>query len=84
MHRRVAQTPPGVMTGSVRESTLHKYEYSATFRNNNAKADKKKIKAAAPTAEELDSELMKYMGNEQVAKTLDGELDEYFKSTETV
>ena len=49
------------------------------FRN---KTDKKKTKAAAPTAEELDMELMKYMGNEHVVKTLDGELDEYFKSAE--
>lgn len=45
--------------------------------------DKRKAKAAAPTADDLDSELMKYMGNEFVAKKLESELDDYFKSADT-
>ena len=47
------------------------------------KGDLRKAKAHAPTADELDSELAKYMGNEYVAKKLDAELDAYFKAGET-
>ncbi len=47
---------------------------------NNKKAGMRKAKAHAPTAEELDNELARYMGHEYVAKKLDEELDAYFKS----
>jgi hypothetical protein len=46
------------------------------------KTELRKAKARAPTAEELDSELAKYMGNEFVSKKLDDELDAYFKTSE--
>ena len=47
------------------------------------KGELRKAKAHAPTADELDNELMKYMGNEFVAKKLDSELDAYFRAGET-
>ena len=56
---------------------------SPMFRHHDKKtkkADMRKAKAHAPTAEELDSELARYMGHEYVAKKLDEELDAYFKS----
>lgn len=37
------------------------------------------MKAAAPTAEDLDNELMKYMGEDYQAKKLESELDSYFQ-----
>jgi hypothetical protein len=45
-----------------------------------SKGDRKKSRAAAPTAEDLNNELAKYMGEEYVAKKLDDELDSYFKA----
>ena len=53
------------------------------LRNNkkqNQKGDMRKAKAAAPTVDDLDNELMKYMGQEARAAKLDDELDAYFKA----
>ena len=49
-------------------------------RGKPSKTDRKKARAAAPTAEDLNNELAKYMGEEYVAKKLDDELDSYFKA----
>jgi hypothetical protein len=46
------------------------------------KSEIRKAKAQAPTAEELDNELAKYMGQEYMEKKLDEELDAYFKTGE--
>jgi hypothetical protein len=43
----------------------------------------KKAKAHAPTADELDNELMKYMGADYQAKKLESELDAYFQKPDT-
>ena len=53
---------------------------SSNFRfNKGGKKIDKKMKAAAPTAEDLDNELMKYMGADYQVKKLESELDSYFQ-----
>ncbi len=54
---------------------------SYRFNKGNRKFDKK-AKAAAPTAEDLDNELMKYMGEDYQSKKLESELDAYFQKNE--
>ena len=49
----------------------------------NQKFNLKKAKAHAPTADELDSELMKYMGEDYQAKKLESELDAYFQKSDS-
>ena len=56
------------------------YIYRNDRRNKPTKADKRKSKIAAPTAEELNNELERYMGEEVVVKKLDEELDSYFNA----